>query len=172
MLAKSIPLDRLNQILMQFGQNIGLGNFCLDENRSASLIFDDRFLVELQALDIEGDDVRTLYFISVLCPDPEHKDETEAINFYQQLLQSNLSGKIMSGISFALDREHKEILLLKPLSVSQLVMEGIEIEMERFVNVLEQWASNIKNGTLSWAENHTESNAPPSAEHGNGGVRV
>ena len=165
----AIPLDQLNQTLMQFGQNIGLGNFSLDENRSASLVFDDRFLVELQALDFEADHVHTLYLIAVLCPKPEKQNDKEAVYFYQQLLQSNLSGKMMRGVSFAFDKEHSEILLLKPLSASQLTLEAIEIEMEKFVNVLEQWSSRLHNGVLVWKENDVEQENTTANTNANGG---
>lgn len=177
MIPKTIPLEHLNQTLMQFGQNIGLGDFALDEDRSASLIFDDRFMVELQALDCEGNNIRTLYFISVLCADGKHKDDKEAIDFYQKLLQSNLSGKAMNGASFAFDKEYNEILLLKPLSAYQLEIESLEIEMEKFVNVLEQWAARLKNGTLDWSHDESKeakkSNGSAAHNHNDlGSVRV
>ena len=183
MTPQSISLNDLNQTLMQFGQNIGLGSFALDENRAASLIFDDRFLVELQALDFEANHVRTLYFIAVLCATPSHKNKDEALNFYQQLLQNNLSGNMMHGISFAFDKEHNEILLLRTLSPAQLNLEIIESEMERFVNVLEQWSTRLHNGVLDWknldkksAKSNKQLNGAISDDLGGnnlgGGVRV
>lgn len=161
----TISLNALNQILMQFGQNIGLGSFALDENYSASLIFDDRFLVELQALDRESDNIHNLYFVASLCDNTLNKNDKEAAFFYLKLLQSNLSGKIMHGVNFAIDMEHNEVLLLRPLAAYQLNLENIEKEMENFVNVLEQWAACLNNGVLDWNTAQKKTDASGASAH-------
>ncbi len=167
---KLISLSDLNQILMQLGQNLGLSSFALDNNHVASLMFDDQFLVELQALDCEGNKVRTLYLIAALCPEPQSDNPAELITSYQKFLQSNLSGKIMSGLSFALDKESNEILLIRPLPTTQLDLSLIESEMENFVNVLEQWARCLQHGEINWnnpavkAQNSKKSSVPMKAD--------
>lgn len=156
---KTMSIDELNQILMQFGHSIGLENFSLDENAATSLMFDDRFLVELQALDRKDYNINTLYFIAQLCEAPKHKTKSEEANFYQQLLQSNLSGITMSGVSFAFDKTHEEILLISTLSAPLLTIDILEMEMEKFVNVLEHWSSRLTNGTLNWGKGENQTSA-------------
>ena len=176
---KTISLEDLNQILMQFGQNIGLHHLILDENAAVSLVFDDQFLVEIQALDRQNDRVRTVYLLAVLSPSPQHKDSARAVSFYQKLLEANLSGAMMNGTAFAVDPENQETLLLSAVATSTLTVEILENEMEKFVNTLERWVSIRKNGIFDLSQaadrpgmpsGSAASEAPSSIDHGS--VRV
>ena len=69
-----VDLAEINNIFMQFGQNLGLGNLSLDENGLLSLVFDDHLMVELQ-LSVE---TGVLFFVSPLSAMPERGRGCEA----------------------------------------------------------------------------------------------
>jgi len=171
---KTISLEELNQILMQFGQNIGLRDLALDDNAAVSLVFDDEFLVEIQALDRQNDYVRTLYLLAVLSPSPQ-ADDAKMLDFYQKLLEVNLSGAMMNGAAFALDPDNQEVLLLATISASSLTVAVLENEMEKFFNTLEHWASVRNNGVLDFSHDpsaHASQADKSGASMGQGGVRI
>ena len=144
----TIPLSQLNQTLMQFGQNIGLRNLEFDNRAVSSLIFDDQFLVEIQAIGEPDKDVRTMFLISAISESPSLSQAVQITDFYHNLLHANLSESIMGGAAFAFDPQSREILLMRALPAYVITTEILENEMERFVNALEYWAGCVKNGVL------------------------
>ncbi len=170
----TIPLSQLNQTLMQFGQNIGLRNLSFDKRAISSLIFDDQFLVEIQALGEPQQDIRTMFLISAISDSPRLAQPDQITAFYHNLLQANLSESVMGGAAFAFDAESKEILLTRALPAYVLTTEILENEMERFVNALEYWASCVKNGVLQFADDADADGqtAPQLSDNRAGAVRI
>ena len=153
MMNKTMSLTQINDILMQFGQNIGVRDLRLDHNLAASLVFDDQFLVEIHGLDRSGDHVNSLFLLSVLSPAPNHfPNDIGKADFYRQLLHANLSHKVMSGVSFSVDPESGDIILLRALVAHYLTIDILEYEIETFINVLEHWSNTLVNGVLDFSQ--------------------
>ncbi len=157
---------------MQFGQNIGLRNLEFDNRAVSSLIFDDQFLVEIQALGEPNKDIRTMFLISAISENPKLSEAAQITEFYHNLLQANLSESIMGGAAFAFDPESKEILLTRALPAYVITTQILENEMERFVNALEYWAGCVKNGVLQITHDDDKKDQDTPQISSGGAVRI
>ena len=169
-----VDLAEINNIFMQFGQNLGLGNLSLDENGLLSLVFDDHLMVELQ-LSVE---TGVLFFVSPLSAMPE-KEGAARLRFLEQMLHAPLTEGNLAGAFFCLDPESEEILLMRALDASSLTTQNLESDMERFVNALDFWSSKTKNGVFSFEAPHNlgekredPSVTDPNIAQGKGAVQI
>lgn len=130
----------IHAILSQLGDQMGLSQLKLDENRVCRLVFDQRLTVDIEASDDEK--IVYIYALAGQMP-PEGKEAIMA-----NLLEANLFGKGTGGSSFALDHNHQEIYLCRILSVEALHYQDFVNILEGFVNHLEAWMDKIDRGDL------------------------
>jgi hypothetical protein len=130
----------IHAILSQLGEQMGLPQLKLDENRVCRLIFDQRLTVDIEASDDEK--IVYLYAVAGKLP-PEGKEAVMA-----NILEANLFGKGTGGATFALDHNHHEIYMCRILSVEAVPYQEFVNILEGFVNHLEAWMDKIDRGDV------------------------
>ncbi len=130
----------IHSILSQLGQQMGLPQLKLDENRVCRLVFDQRLVVDIEASDDEK--IVHLYALVGEVP-PEDKEAFMAL-----LLEANLFGKGTGGSAFALDHNHHEVYLCRVVLIESLAYQEFVNMLETFVNHLEAWMDKIERGDI------------------------
>ncbi len=164
-----IALADINHVIMQFGQNLGLGNLSLDENGLLSLVFDEHLAVELQLAPETG----VVFFIAPLSAMPDHQEKARIL-FQERMLQAPLTEGNLAGAFFCVDPESEEILLMRAIDARTLTTQSLENEMERFVNALDFWSARMEKGVLSFDADGKSAAERDAAEiaQGKGAVQI
>ena len=130
----------IRDALAELGHQMGV-NVTLNEEGVCRLVFDERFLVDIEA----SPDQDAVHLYSVLCPIPPDDKE----RFYERLLEANLFGGDTGGAWFALDRAHGEVVLNRTVSMANTDYREFADALEGFVNHLEAWDDKLAHGELS-----------------------
>ncbi len=151
----------IHAILSQLGQQMGLPQLKLDDNRVCRLVFDQRLVVDIEATDDEK--IVHLYALAGEVP-PENKED-----FMSVLLEANLFGKGTGGSSFALDHNHQEVYLCRVILIDSLAYQDFVNLLEAFVNHLEAWMDKIDRGDVGSASKSTVQTSSADDHHLSGG---
>lgn len=130
----------IRDALAELGHQMGV-NVTLNEEGVCRLVFDERFLVDIEA----SPDQDAVHLYSVLCPIPPDDKE----RFYERLLEANLFGGDTGGAWFALDSAHGEVVLNRTVSMANTDYREFADALEGFVNHLEAWDDKLAHGELS-----------------------
>lgn len=130
----------IHAILSQLGQQMGLPQLKLDENRVCRLVFDQKLVVDIEASDDEK--IVHLYALAGAMP-PENKEDFMAV-----LLEANLFGKGTGSCAFALDHNHQDVYLCRIVLIESIVYQDFVNILESFVNHLEAWMEKIERGDM------------------------
>lgn len=154
---------KIEAILLELGNQMGLPNLKLDNNKVCRLIFDKKFTVDIEA----SEDLKIVHLYSALCTIPPRDKE----NLYEALLEANLFGRGTGGASFGVDIEMGEILLSKTLEMEKTDYQDFVNVLESFVNHIEAWTDKIDKGEYSRdRRGHTSSSSStakqPTTHHG------
>jgi hypothetical protein len=137
----------IHAILSQLGQQMGLPQLKLDENRVCRLIFDQKLVVDIESTD----DEKIVHLYALVGPvSPEHKEDFMAV-----LLEANLFGKGTGGSTFALDHNHNDVYLCRIIAIESIVYQDFVNILETFVNHLESWMNKIERGDMTPASKST-----------------
>ena len=128
----------IEDVLKELGNQMGLPNLKLDENKVCRLIFDKKFTIDIEA----SEDLKTVHIYSALCIIPPRDKET----LYESLLEANLFGRGTGGAAFGVDIEMGEILLSQKLVMEKLDYQDFVNVLESFVNHVEAWTEKIDTG--------------------------
>lgn len=132
---------KIEALLLELGNQMGLPNLKLDNNKVCRLIFDKKFTVDIEA----SEDLRIVHLYSALCIIPPRDKE----NLYEALLEANLFGRGTGGASFGVDLEMGEILLSRTLEMEKTDYQDFVNVLESFVNHVEAWTEKIDKGEYS-----------------------
>ncbi len=133
----------LNDLLREFGQQTGLGELALDENDACQIVFDDQYLVNVEA----SPGGERFFVHSFLCADPV--DGREA--FLAELLSANLFGQATEGASFGLDKNRGDIVLFRELVAEETDFQKFSSALEGLLNALEYWTNKTASGSAEEA---------------------
>jgi len=131
----------IEDILKELGNQMGLPNLKLDENKVCRLIFDKKYTVDIEA----SEDEKIVHIYSAMCIIPPENREP----LYEALGEANLFGRGTGGAVFALDKEMGEVLLFKTLVLDKTDYQDFVNELESFVNHVEAWTDKIEKGDYS-----------------------
>lgn len=153
---------KIEEILKELGNQMGLPNLKLDDNKVCRLIFDKKFTVDIEA----SEDLKTVHLYSALCIIPPRDKE----NLFESLLEANLFGRGTGGASFGVDLEMGEILLSRTLVMEKTDYQDFVNILESFVNYVEAWTDKIDKGEYSrdkrgLAPKPSEGKTPKKEEH-------
>jgi len=126
---------KIESILTELGNQMGLPNLKLDNNKVCRLIFDKKFTVDIEA----SEDLKIVHLYSALCTIPPSDKET----LYESLLEANLFGRGTGGSTFGVDIEMGEILLSRTIVMEKVDYQDFVNILETFVNHVEAWTDKI-----------------------------
>jgi hypothetical protein len=126
----------IHSLLRELGSIMGLASVELDERNACRLIFDNNFVVDLEA----SDDAQVLHLVGTIGNVPADAD----IRFMRGLLSANFMGQDTGNAALALDELNNEIVLYQRVHVDSFDVSGFVSELEAFVNRLEEWQSRLK----------------------------
>ncbi len=132
---------KLNALLGELGEKIKLNDLELDKNRMCRLIFDDKFVVDIEALP----DEQTFFMYGVVGRVPTEEKEA----FYEKLLEGNLFGKETGDASLGVDPQQGEVILFQKLNAEKLEYIEFEKHLEQFLNYMEFWSKELAPGAFS-----------------------
>lgn len=132
---------KIESLLTELGNQMGLPNLKLDENKVCRLIFDKKFTVDIEA----SEDLKIVHIYSALCIIPPRDKE----NLYESLLEASLFGRGTGGASFGVDVEMGEILLSVTVEMEKTDYQDFVNILEKFVNHVEAWTEKIDKGEYS-----------------------
>lgn len=134
---------KIESILTELGNQMGLPNLKLDANKVCRLIFDKKFTVDIEA----SEDLKIVHLYSALCTIPPSDKET----LYESLLEANLFGRGTGGAAFGVDTEpgREEILLSRTVVMEKTDYQDFVNILESFVNHVEAWTDKIDKGEYS-----------------------
>lgn len=132
---------KIESVLTELGNQMGLPNLKLDDNKVCRLIFDKKFTVDIEA----SEDLKIVHIYSALCIIPPRDKE----NLYEALLEANLFGRGTGGASFGIDLEMGEILLSITIEMEKVDYQDFVNVLEKFVNHVEAWTEKIDKGEYS-----------------------
>lgn len=132
---------KIEAILLELGNQMGLPNLKLDNNKVCRLIFDKKFTVDIEA----SEDLKIVHLYSAICTIPPRDKE----NLYESLLEANLFGRGTGGATFGVDLEMGEILLSKTMDIEKVDYQDFVNVLESFVNHVEAWTDKIDKGEYS-----------------------
>lgn len=145
---------KIESLLTELGNQMGLPNLKLDENKVCRLIFDKKFTVDIEA----SEDLKIVHIYSALCTIPPRDKE----NLYESLLEANLFGRGTGGASFGVDIEMGEILLSRTIEMEKVDYQDFVNVLESFVNHVEAWTEKIDKGEYSRDRRSTASTSSTS----------
>jgi len=132
---------KIEAILLELGNQMGLPNLKLDNNKVCRLIFDKKFTVDIEA----SEDLKIVHLYSAICVIPPRDKE----NLYESLLEANLFGRGTGGSTFGVDLETGEILLSRTMEMEKVDYQDFVNVLESFVNHVEAWTDKIDKGEYS-----------------------
>lgn len=132
---------KIESVLTELGNQMGLPNLKLDGNKVCRLIFDKKFTVDIEA----SEDLKIVHIYSALCIIPARDKET----LYESLLEANLFGRGTGGSAFGIDLEMGEILLSRTIEMDKVDYQDFVNVLEAFVNHVEAWTDKIDKGEYS-----------------------
>lgn len=144
---------KIESILTELGNQMGLPNLKLDANKVCRLIFDKKFTVDIEA----SEDLTIVHLYSALCTIPPSDKE----NLYESLLEANLFGRGTGGSAFGVDIEMGEILLSRTVVMEKTDYQDFVNILEAFVNHVEAWTEKIDKGEYSRDRRGISSTAAP-----------
>lgn len=120
----------IDNLLLQLGQSLSLGQLMLNDENVARLVFDDNITV-----DFEGDpDGGILWLITPLCPIPTKERE----GIFMRYLENNLTHRSPSGAAIAIDKQMNEVVLMAALHAEKANLHDLQEILGDFVNRAEQ----------------------------------
>lgn len=132
----------IEDVLRELGNQMGLPNLKLDENKVCRLIFDKKFTIDIEA----SEDLKTVHIYSALCTIPPSNKEP----LYEALLEANLFGRGTGGAAFGVDLEMGEVLLSSSLQdMDRVDYQDFVNVLESFVNHVEAWTEKIDSGNYT-----------------------
>lgn len=131
----------IEDILKELGNQMGLPNLKLDDNKVCRLIFDKKYTVDIEA----SEDEKIVHVYSAMCIIPPEDREP----MYEALLEANLFGRGTGGAAFGVDKEMGEILLSQTLVLDKTDYQDFVNVLESFVNHVEAWTDKIEKGDYS-----------------------
>ena len=138
----------INSILLELGHQMGLENLKLDQNRVCRLVFDKKYVVDIEST--EDEKIVHIYSTITSIP-PEHKEK-----FYETFLEANLFGKGTGGATFGINKMENELMLTRAIGMDTCDYQEFVNILESFVNHVESWMTNIENGSIFQdKEDHT-----------------
>lgn len=129
---------KIESVLTELGNQMGLPNLKLDDNKVCRLVFDKKFTIDIEA----SEDLKTVHIYSALCIIPPRDKE----NLYESLLEANLFGRGTGGAAFGVDLEMGEILLSRTIEMERTDYQDFVNILESFVNHVEAWTEKIDTG--------------------------
>lgn len=148
----------IEDVLKELGNQMGLPNLKLDENKVCRLIFDKKFTIDIEA----SEDLKTVHIYSAICIIPPENQ----LKLYESLLEANLFGRGTGGSAFGVDLEMGEILLSRSLDMEKVQHQDFVNILEAFVNHVEAWTEKIDTGeyahgaSSSSSKKHSSLNEP------------
>jgi len=128
----------LNALIGQLGTRLGLPALALDpQTRSCRLVFDSEYPVDIEATDEE-----TFFLHATVC---EVQPDAPAAVF-SRVLAAGLFGRHTGKASFGFDEQRLELVLFQRLQLPGTDLQGLESELECFVNVLCHWCRLLARG--------------------------
>ncbi len=129
----------INSILLELGKQMGLENLKLDQNRVCRLVFDKKYIVDIEATE----DEKIVHIYSTIAPiPPENKEQ-----FYELFLEANLFGKGTGGATFGINKMESELMFTRAIAMDTCDYQEFVNILENFVNHVESWMTSIENGS-------------------------
>lgn len=130
----------LHSLLRELGGIMGIGSIGLDAQGTCRLIFDKTLVVDLEPTA----DEKLLHMIATVGPMPADGDG----RLLRSLLSANFMGQDTGNAALALDELNNEIVLCQRIALDSLDVNGFVVELEAFVNRLEDWKQRLASGKL------------------------
>jgi hypothetical protein len=121
--------ETVNQVLGEFGKQIGLDDLRLDDNGYAALAFDD------VVVNLEYDEEPERLLMSAYLGEPQG----ERLKTYELLLDANFCWQGTAGATLSLERETGGIVLFQALPARALERQALAAALETFVNTADAW---------------------------------
>lgn len=125
--------ETINEVLAEFGQQIGLDGLQLDHNGYAAVAFDDVVV----NLEYDGDRERLILCAYLGQP------EGDRLKAYELLLDANFCWQGTGGGTLSLERDTGGVVLFDALATRMLEAEELETKLEAFVNTAEAWTAQL-----------------------------
>jgi hypothetical protein len=124
--------ETVNQVLGEFGKQIGLDDLRLDDNGYAALAFD-------VVVNLEYDEEPERLLMSAYLGEPQG----ERLKTYELLLDANFCWQGTAGATLSLERETGGIVLFQALPARALERQALEAALETFVNTADAWTLQL-----------------------------
>jgi hypothetical protein len=134
--------ETVNQVLGEFGKQIGLDDLRLDDNGYAALAFDD------VVVNLEYDEEPERLLMSAYLGEPQG----ERLKTYELLLDANFCWQGTAGATLSLERETGGIVLFQALPARALERQALEAALETFVNTADAWTLQLAQAAVPTAD--------------------
>lgn len=124
--------DKVNSVLRQFGDNIGIPNLKLDEEDNCELCIDDQMTVDLEFATDRGELVLSTVVGQVT--------EINRLEICETFLEANLFWRGTHGATVGLSREADLLYLCDKVAADTLCLEVFESMLDRFISTAEAWS--------------------------------
>jgi hypothetical protein len=124
--------ETVNQVLGEFGKQIGLDDLRLDDNGYAALAFD-------VVVNLEYDEEPERLLMSAYLGEPQG----ERLKTYELLLDANFCWQGTAGATLSLERETGGIVLFQALPGRALERQALEAALETFVKTADAWTLQL-----------------------------
>jgi len=129
--------ERVNDVIGQFGKDVGIEGLCLDERGYCCLFFDD-IGINLE-IDEENE---TLFLYAYLGDLPK---EGERLPLYETLLDANMFNFSPGGVTIGIDTEQNLIALSMLIPAVALDVRSFTKTMEQIISRVQYWRETIGN---------------------------
>lgn len=127
---------KTEQLINDLGLTMGLQGLTMNEDGCARLVFDDKLAVNFEHDPETGELV--IYMTLSLIP----AEDREA--FFLSLLEGNFARTQTAGFTLAVDSNNDEVILCQSILNEELGTASFVRIIENFINIGEQWHTNIK----------------------------
>ena len=134
-----MSLSVMKNLVQEFGAAIGIPDLVPDEQNRCNLTFDDVAV----SFELGGrDDSLCIYSLLGTVPD------RDAGSFHTALLHANHLLDSTRGSTLSIDPRNTDVVLIREEQLNTLRLPRLEMLIEDFVNVAEQWMEKLASGKI------------------------
>ena len=149
--------ERLQALLSELGQRMGLSQLQLDAEGGCALELDQRMVISLQYREAENE----LWLYADLGPVPRRSPA-----FYEKLLQANLFWQQTSGGTLSLSGDlPPHAVLARPVHWMSMDEISFGATVQTFVNTVESWQDQVTHAETEIGTNAGDSTNAPTVGH-------
>ena len=128
---------KLEDLLKQLGEDMGMGEIKLDAKKGCSLVMDGRLRVFIES----APDEKSFFVYAVMGPIPA--DNEARLALYDVLMEAHLFGLLSGGATFGSSPRFGGVVLSRSFDPNHVTYEMFYHSLEKFINAYEMWTNRL-----------------------------